>query len=783
MSTHTPYTTELHNTKEIRLVRVSAGRWHDPIRCILIRWKLNNAAGQLPYRALSYVWRNSAVTDTIDLQELPFQITLNLSCALRHLRKVDGEILLWVDAICINQKDHEERGLQVSIMKLIYKNAEQVAVFMGDGRSHRVIRSHLKEPHVYPMTTLDGPVRNKRFLSDMWRACGSSGPRKLASSLPAATCAIGLISLFSDEETVEEGCVELMKLGERDRIWVVREIAVGTVVTIHYGTISLPWKILVATANVWSLPKTRQVASSAGIEPENQKVFALFANQLTGLEQARRKWHAEGGTDLVRLLQEFSDRQASDDRDKVYGLLSLARHGQQYIKPNYFFDVFHTYRFTALALIANGDSLACWAGDQKRKFNRGLPSWIPDWSTAVDDGDKRRMDLFESYGANCGWTVRFIENEMHYWTTVEDEMELLLNSPAGQGLSASLNRFVLDYIELLMQRSKSLFPFEGRRHQHYIEAMSLYHLKWDWSQGATPPSTLKSLEWCESHNVIPHCGRGLLRRWMRDVRKRQDEIPVQQVAEEGAEQSDGPSMKIGRALGELEVILRDDYRDIEHRTQHAQSLVYGIESIILGTANIPMVLVDSVTDCGPRQFGWTDIKSALTTLVSWLYVSWPVIASGEPAEPGEVQLNDARIRQFAKTIVGGMCRRGGAYQKADDTPLGPLEDWLRQCLMVSTGPLTWEYFESYSTSSRGGFITLEDRIQISARERLWSRWRGNDHEGGLVVPQQGRLRRSLESRDFAAPPSPFFEDIQVATDGRPRRNQSSKNLFRLRSRM
>lgn len=478
-------------------------------------------------------------------------------------------------------------------MQLIYKNAEQVAVFMGDGRSHRVNRSHLQEPHVYPLTTLDGRVRNKRFLSDMWRACGSSGPRKLASSLPAATCAIGLISLFSDEETVEEGCVELMKLGERDRcdlfehfrafvtcpwwsrIWVVQEIAVGTVVTIHYGTISLPWEILVATANVWSLPKTRQVASSAGIEPENQKVFALFANQLTGLEQARRKWHAEGGTDLVRLLQEFSDRQASDDRDKVFGLLSLARHGQQYIKPNYFFDVFHTYRSTALALIANGDSLACWAGDQKRKFNRGLPSWIPDWSTAVDNGDKRRMDLFESYGANCGWTLRFIWDEMHYWTTVEDEMELLLNSPAGQGLSASLNRFVLDYIELLMQRSESLFPFEGRGRQHYIEAMSLNHLKWDWSQGATPPSTLKSLEWCESHNVIPECGRGLLRRWIREVRKRQDEIPVQQVAEEGAEQSDGPSMKIGRALGELEVRVR------EHRTLHAQSLVYEIESIIL----------------------------------------------------------------------------------------------------------------------------------------------------------------------------------------------------------
>lgn len=620
----------MRNTKEFRLVCVSAGRWHDPIRCMLIRRRLDEVSEDLPYRALSYVWGCSSVTDNIELQERPFQITLNLSCALRHLRKVDGEILLWVDAIvsypsqpksickpvhnsslltctqCINQNDHEERGIQVSMMQLIYKNAEQVVVFMGDGRSHRVNRSHLKEPHVYPLTTLHDRVRHKRFWSDMWDACYSSGPRKFASSLQAAACAIGLISLFSDQETVKDGCMELMKLSEKDRcdlferfrafatcpwwsrIWVVQEIAVNTVVTIQYGTISLPWEILVATANVWSLPKTRQVARSAGIEPENLKVFELFANQLTGLEQTRRKWRAEGGTDLARLLQEFSDRQASDDRDKVYALLSLAKQDQQCIKPNYKLDVFEAYRSTALALIGKGESLACWAGDQKRKFNRGLPSWIPDWSTAIDHGDKRRMDLFDIYGVNCGWTLRFIESETQYWDTVEGEMGQLMNSPAGQKLPASLKQFVLDYTEFLMQRSISLLT--SRVGEDKIAALSLGRLKWDWSQGATPQSTLKSLEWCESHNVVPYCGRGLLRRWIRDLRKRQNETPVQQASELGAERSDGPLMKIGRSLRELEAILREDNPDKGCRRQHAQSLVDGIESTILVSKDSASIL-------------------------------------------------------------------------------------------------------------------------------------------------------------------------------------------------
>lgn len=99
MSTHTPYATTIYTAKEIRLVRVTAGQWRDPIRCVLVRRRLDEPSGKPPYRALSYVWGSASVTDTIDLHGLPFKITLNLSCALRHLRKVDGDIFLWVDAL------------------------------------------------------------------------------------------------------------------------------------------------------------------------------------------------------------------------------------------------------------------------------------------------------------------------------------------------------------------------------------------------------------------------------------------------------------------------------------------------------------------------------------------------------------------------------------------------------------------------------------------------------------------------------------------------------------
>lgn len=94
-----------------------------------------------------------------------------------------------------------------------------------------------------------------------------------------------------------------------------------------------------------------------------------------------------------------------------------------------------------------------------------------------------------------------------------------------------------------------------------------------------------------------------------------------------------------------------------------------------------MVLVDKAAICCSRQFGWTDTKPALAILLSWLYLSNPFISSGT-AQRRELRLNPERLRQFAKTIMGGMCRFGGSHQEIDDETLGPLENWLRQSLVA-----------------------------------------------------------------------------------------------------
>jgi hypothetical protein len=45
---------------------------------------------------------------------------------------------MWVDAICLNQEDDQEKNHRVAMMKTIYETAEQVVVWLGGAYRHRL---------------------------------------------------------------------------------------------------------------------------------------------------------------------------------------------------------------------------------------------------------------------------------------------------------------------------------------------------------------------------------------------------------------------------------------------------------------------------------------------------------------------------------------------------------------------------------------------------------------------------------------------------------------------
>ena len=123
-SCHPPFTSvDCSEQQEIRTLTLKRGAFNDPTTCTLDTVSL---ADHPRYTALSYVWGDANDRLPIHVDGLLFSATKNLALALQYIRKADQDQVLWVDAICINQADIDERNNQVSLMGTLYSEAEEV---------------------------------------------------------------------------------------------------------------------------------------------------------------------------------------------------------------------------------------------------------------------------------------------------------------------------------------------------------------------------------------------------------------------------------------------------------------------------------------------------------------------------------------------------------------------------------------------------------------------------------------------------------------------------------
>jgi hypothetical protein len=119
----------LVSSKSIRVLVLDSGIYDDDIKCCLKQVGLGKKP---PFIALSYVWGNPNECAPIECNGATVQVTDNLAAALRRLRHNNDPVVVWADALCINQKDNEEKALQVGMMDEIYSAATQVVVYVGE---------------------------------------------------------------------------------------------------------------------------------------------------------------------------------------------------------------------------------------------------------------------------------------------------------------------------------------------------------------------------------------------------------------------------------------------------------------------------------------------------------------------------------------------------------------------------------------------------------------------------------------------------------------------------
>jgi hypothetical protein len=328
---------------------------------------------QPDYEALSYVWGspNDLVSvfvyddDTTlskPLEErvmFPMKVRRNLADALRRLRLVDKDRMLWVDAVCINQGNLAERSREVTRMGMIYRQTRRVIAWLGTSTpgSGKALAALSNLANLVEISD-DGWVFRSTNNKSNWR------PR--VDELPL------------DDET----WVELVALFFRpyfDRLWIIQELRLAS-----------QYSVIQCGSDTLTLSELRRATEALW---EAKHVPVLLGTRMNWVGFFTRP-HAT----IIELLGQSRIRQCFDMRDKIYGLLSLAPPQlAARIKPDYtisYQDVYKEFCLSYMHITKRLDLLPLCIPGRSDETGATFASWILDLSSVPPK--TVRLDLMQA---------------------------------------------------------------------------------------------------------------------------------------------------------------------------------------------------------------------------------------------------------------------------------------------------------------------------------------------------------------------------------------------------
>jgi len=163
--------------------------------------------------------------------------------ALRRMRLRDKSRTLWIDSICINQYDTDERGHQVGIMYQIYTNTFRNLIWLGPYDNTLARSIHAME------TILQELIIETRNYADFKGIVFDNGKYVLQfSNIPLS-------------KTVD--CPAFLRLLDNpwfSRLWVVQEASLAPSSICHYGEFEVPLLNILRSAR-WLQHKWYQLPS------------------------------------------------------------------------------------------------------------------------------------------------------------------------------------------------------------------------------------------------------------------------------------------------------------------------------------------------------------------------------------------------------------------------------------------------------------------------------------------------------------------------------------------
>ncbi|RAK86935.1 HET domain protein [Aspergillus costaricaensis CBS 115574] len=244
-----------------RLVRLLPSEKNDtPIRCELIIYRLPESTGRKHlYEALSYVWGSQTLV---------------------HLRDNQLERIVWIDAICINQGDDDEKSEHIPLMRSIYAQADRVLVWLGEAMR-------------------DGDEALKTI------------QRWAAASIPC-------------DDSLLDPCSRLLQRDWFQRTWVLQEVGVARCISILCGSVEINGHVFCEGLqhSLLSLPSF------------TYPVLHLIRGSFL---RPRYEIDPRGTLAIGELIDMYRFHKATILHDKVYSLLGLCVEDPEEVglKPNY----------------------------------------------------------------------------------------------------------------------------------------------------------------------------------------------------------------------------------------------------------------------------------------------------------------------------------------------------------------------------------------------------------------------------------------------------------------
>ncbi len=314
------------------------------------------------FSACSYVWGSNNLTRRILVDNKQFLVTESAYQLLYQQQSFLLEKRLWIDAVCIDQSNSEEKQDQIAHMQLIYGRAKCVEAYLSYG------------------------FRNTNIQNLLYMLATTASRAQLVYNMNT----IEVLTLISNNLEEWNELADLLRLPYFKRMWIIQEVSLATNLFINIGMTRIPWDNFACVIDT---------LDSQPLEDCFSKLQRLRTGEITPnlhmpaklMAFARQEAEEHGVLSLFWLLLEFRSSSCAMPRDKVfalYGLVSAECRNQLPVDYKCTDEQLFTRVMRYLIAEEGFMPLTC-CGDSLEEANiprDNFPTWVVNWATPSSHG-------------------------------------------------------------------------------------------------------------------------------------------------------------------------------------------------------------------------------------------------------------------------------------------------------------------------------------------------------------------------------------------------------------